>query len=91
MGTQPYSKRSAAVGPGPVPSTGNPTLEAYCAEELFRVWTQLQTGSSQFITLEPLGIVPPNVFDGMICFFVENVVAPQRGLYEYSSGAWSKL
>ena len=91
MPVAPYSVRAGGMMPGPVPSTGNPELERYVAEELAKIVFQLQTGSSQFITLELLGREPARLVDGLICFFVEGVVAPQRGLYEYHSGNWSKL
>lgn len=91
MAVQPYSIRAGSDKPGPVPHTGNAALEEYLANELNRLWLMIQTGNCQLLSLEPLGRVPPNVFDGMICFFRENVITPQRGLYEYSNGAWAKL
>ena len=87
----PYSLRVATAGPDPVPNTGQPDLEGYIQRELHKLWIAQHTGTMQFITLEVLGVVPPNVFDGMICFFSEGVINPQRGLYEYDSGAWHKL
>jgi hypothetical protein len=91
MALQPYSIKAASDAPGPVPHTGNPELESYLASELQRLFQKINGGDMQLISLEPLGAVPSKVRDGMICFFRENVITPQRGLYEYSGGAWAKL
>ena len=91
MAVGPYSIRAGSHAPGPVPSTGNPELERYLAQELGTLFFQIQSGASQIITLEVLGREPPNVFDGLLCFFRESVVAPQRGFYGYENGNWKKL
>jgi hypothetical protein len=91
MAVQPYSTRAPLFAPGEVPKTGNPELESYIAVELEKMFQMLSMGMVQMLIFEPLGAIPPRVFDGMVCFFRENVITPQRGLYEYRSGAWSKL
>lgn len=88
---QPFSARAGSAAPANVPSTGNPALESFLQQELHRLWRAQQFGEMQMISLEPLGALPSRSVDGMVCYFLENVVTPQRGLYEYRNGAWSKL
>ena len=91
MGTAAFTGRVSNSAVGPVPDTGNPTLEAFIAEELLRIQIQMELGMFQMLSMAVNGREPPNLFDGLVMFFRENTVGPQpqkRGLYVWHDGAW---